>query len=163
MELGGAGDETEPVLGCQQRRGHPQVAPLSVSSDLIVGLGGLRTQVHRGGGVAGEKGREAAGVVIVAVREDGGLDLGQVHPQFGGVFQQGGGGPGIQQAVPAPVDNAEGQAVLTAQALVRGGVLNESGDFHPDSSFPRTHSPGEWSDGHDFFLSLVLLPFSSMT
>ena len=131
MDLPGPGDEAQPGFPPQQLRGHPQILPLSVLADLPALLGGLGPQVEGGVVVAGEKGGEAAGVVIVAVGEDGGVGPGQVRPQPGGVFQQSGGGPGVQQAAPAVLLDEKGETVLTAQAGVGGGVLDQRGDFHP--------------------------------
>ena len=73
----------------------------------------------------------------MAVGEDGGVGPGQVHPQTGGVFQQGGGGPGVQQAAPAVLLDEKGETVLTAQGVVGGGVLDQRGDFHAKALLSR--------------------------
>lgn len=77
----------------------------------------------------------------MAVGEDGGVGPGQVHSQTGGVFQPGGGGSGVQQAAPALVFDKKGQAVLTAQGVVGGGVLDQRGDFHPKALLSRGEEP----------------------
>ena len=123
-KLGARRDIVKPRSVGEELLGHAQIFS-GVAPQDIAGLRGLLPQIEGRGGVALEKGAEAAGVVVVPVGEDGGVHTGQIDAQPGGVVQQRGGRAGIQQDAASPVLNHEGEAVLTEEPL-RGGVLHQN-------------------------------------
>ena len=101
-----------------------------------VGAAGLRPGVHLAGGVLLQKIAQPVGVVVVAVGEDGQVNLAQIDAQSLGVAGKRLGAACVQQDMVLPVLDVQGQAVLRGEsAVLGGGVFYQNGYLHGRRSF----------------------------
>ena len=103
---------------------------------VVMGTEGMGADIYRGGFVNFQKPGKPAAMIVVTVRENSEIHLGQIDAQLDGVLHESMALSGIEKDFCISGFDIQAQTVFAEKRFGTSGVFHQDGDLHSRAPFP---------------------------